>query len=331
MEAFQTETLGDWKDITHFNNEFLHLTMDAGLIDACRMLIENNIHRLPIIDPVSGDIFSILNQKPLLKFLFNIPKVRTLSHLNSTIEEAGVGSFDNIAVAHKDTKVIEALNRLLDEKVAALPIVDEEGKLVNIFSKFDVFNLESFADLEITLDEATKLRMFFDGVYSCKGSDSVLECLEKLVRADVNRLVVVDGEDKVEGIVTVSDMIAFLVLRHNDDSKENSPTRRNTRANLGTSQEGEGDPNKVTFYNRLSPECGQAGDSENVTVIAVTPRKLSAGRKFAKEDTIVVEEDAVKVVDSVDSAGHSAHTSLSDSPPDCSPPRWFRADEAEVL
>ena len=326
--------------------------MDAGLIDACRMLIENNIHRLPIIDPVSGDIFSILNQKPLLKFLFNIPKVRTLSHLNSTIEEAGVGSFDNIAVsdiriwckalfkllilfvlqvAHKDTKVIEALNRLLDEKVAALPIVDEEGKLVNIFSKFDVFNLESFADLEITLDEATKLRMFFDGVYSCKGSDSVLECLEKLVRADVNRLVVVDGEDKVEGIVTVSDMIAFLVLRHNDDSKENSPTRRNTRANLGSSQEGEGDPNKVTLYNRLSPECGQAGDSENVTVIAVTPRKLSAGRKFAKEDTIVVEEDAVKVVDSVDSAGHSAHTSLSDSPPDCSPPRWFRADEPEVL
>ena len=80
-------------------SEFLHLTMDAGLIDACRMLIENNIHRLPIIDPVSGDIFSILNQKPLLKFLFNIPKVRTLSHLNSTIEEAGVGSFDNIAVS----------------------------------------------------------------------------------------------------------------------------------------------------------------------------------------------------------------------------------------
>ena len=81
-------------------SEFLHLTMDAGLIDACRMLIENNIHRLPIIDPVSGDIFSILNQKPLLKFLFNIPKVRTLSHLNSTIEEAGVGSFDNIAVSY---------------------------------------------------------------------------------------------------------------------------------------------------------------------------------------------------------------------------------------
>ena len=71
--------------------------------------------------------------------------------------------------ANKDTKVIEALNRLVNERVAALPIVDEDGRLINIFSKFDVFNLESFADLETSLEEVTKLRMFFDGVYSCKG------------------------------------------------------------------------------------------------------------------------------------------------------------------
>lgn len=71
--------------------------------------------------------------------------------------------------------MIEALNRLLNEKVAALPIVDEDGRLINLFSKFDVFNLETFADLEITLEEVTslkrKLRKFFYGVYSCKGKN----------------------------------------------------------------------------------------------------------------------------------------------------------------
>ena len=75
--------------------------------------------------------------------------------------------------ANKDTKVIEALNRLVNERVAALPIVDEDGRLINIFSKFDVFNLESFADLETSLEEVTKLRMFFDGVYSCKGQSDL--------------------------------------------------------------------------------------------------------------------------------------------------------------
>ena len=63
------------------------------------MLIENRIHRLPVIDPETGDLFAILNQKPLLKFLFNIPKVRTLTGLSESIEEAGVGSYDNISVS----------------------------------------------------------------------------------------------------------------------------------------------------------------------------------------------------------------------------------------
>ena len=79
-----------------------------------------------------------------------------------------------IQTATKDTKVIEALNRLVNERVAALPIVDEDGRLINIFSKFDVFNLESFADLETSLEEVTKLRMFFDGVYTCKGKKQTI-------------------------------------------------------------------------------------------------------------------------------------------------------------
>ena len=79
--------------------KFIHLTLDSGLIEACRMLIENRIHRLPVIDPETGDLFAILNQKPLLKFLYNIPKVRTLTGLSESIEDAGVGSYDNISVS----------------------------------------------------------------------------------------------------------------------------------------------------------------------------------------------------------------------------------------
>ena len=70
-----------------------------------------------------------------------------------------------------------------------------------------------------------------------RGDESVLDVMERLVKADVNkweldqliseqrskpthltillilRLVVVDNDDKVVGIVTVSDIIHFLVLR----------------------------------------------------------------------------------------------------------------------
>ena len=72
-------------------------------------------------------------------------------------------------VASKETKVIEILNKFLEEGVTALPIVDSEGKLTNIYSKFDVFSLESFFDLEITVEEATGHKIYFEGVYNCRG------------------------------------------------------------------------------------------------------------------------------------------------------------------
>ena len=50
------------------------------------------------------------------------------------------------------------------------------------------------------------------------GTDSVFSVLETLVVRDVSRLVIVDGEEKVEGVVTVSDLIDYVVLRHVDST-----------------------------------------------------------------------------------------------------------------
>ena len=44
--------------------------------------------------------------------------------------------------------------------------------------------------------------------------------------ANVNRLVIVDDDQRVVGIVTVSDFIHFLVLRHSSTA----PSNRNIRA-----------------------------------------------------------------------------------------------------
>jgi len=215
MKVF-TEPLKDWQEIIHSRKEFLHLTLQSRLIDACRILLENKIRRLPVVDSNTGTIFSILNQKPILKFIYNILKQKSVKvrSLDISIREAGVGSFQNIAVANNETKVIEILNKFLEEGITALPIVDSEGKLTNIYSKFDVFSLESFYDLEIPVSEASKHKIYFEGVYNCKGTDSVFSVLEAVVVRDVSRLVIVDGEERVEGVVTVSDLIDYVVLRN---------------------------------------------------------------------------------------------------------------------
>ena len=143
-----------------------------------------------MVDSKTGTIFSILNQKPILRFIYNILKQKSVkvSSLDISIRDAGVGSFQNIAVspeqrkrykaviliiglqvANNETKVIDILNKFLEEGITALPIVNSEGKLTNIYSKFDVFSLESFFDLEIPVSEASKHKIYFEGVYNCKG------------------------------------------------------------------------------------------------------------------------------------------------------------------
>lgn len=46
-----------------------HLSYLCSLFEAVYTLIKNRIHRLPVLDPVSGTVLYILTHKRLLKFL----------------------------------------------------------------------------------------------------------------------------------------------------------------------------------------------------------------------------------------------------------------------
>lgn len=43
---------------------------DASMYDAIKSLIQNRIHRLPVIDPDTDNVLYILTHKRILKFLF---------------------------------------------------------------------------------------------------------------------------------------------------------------------------------------------------------------------------------------------------------------------
>lgn len=50
---------------------------DASLYEAIRTLIQNRIHRLPVIDPDTGNVLYILTHKRILRFLFLYVSMRT--------------------------------------------------------------------------------------------------------------------------------------------------------------------------------------------------------------------------------------------------------------
>ena len=153
--------------------------------------------RLPIIDPESGNVLYILNQRQLLRFLLNfVPNLQYFDHLTTSIVAAGVGTYTNVKVqilfiswklitdyvvvqvASYGTKVVDAVNQFVTHNISSLPIVDKQGNCVDVFCKFDMIQMaasHAFSDLEVTVAQALEERkQYFEGVFTCRGLQFVV-------------------------------------------------------------------------------------------------------------------------------------------------------------
>ncbi|XP_076349385.1 5'-AMP-activated protein kinase subunit gamma-1-like isoform X2 [Tachypleus tridentatus] len=219
IEELEEHKLETWRSVLKEKvKPFVSIGPDASLYEAIKQLIHGKIHRLPVIDPQTGNALFILTHKRILKFLFlyfsELPKP---SYLNQTLQELQVGTFDKIATAKEDTPLITVLNQFIERRVSALPIINEQNKVVDIYAKFDVIHLaaeKAYNNLDITVKKALEHRdQWFEGVLKCKADDTLGYVLETLVKAEVHRLVMVDDDDHVVGVVSLSDILKFLVLR----------------------------------------------------------------------------------------------------------------------
>lgn len=99
---------------------------------------------------------------------------------------------------------------------------------MDIYSKFDVINLaaeKTYNNLDITVTQALKHRcQYFEGVMKCHKMETMETIVDRIVKAEVHRLVVVDERSSIEGIVSLSDILQALVLSPADACKEENLT-----------------------------------------------------------------------------------------------------------
>ncbi|XP_055007511.1 5'-AMP-activated protein kinase subunit gamma-2-like isoform X4 [Boleophthalmus pectinirostris] len=207
----------------------VNISPDASLFEAVYTLIKNKIHRLPVIDPVTGNALYILTHKRILKFLqLFMREMPKPAFMKQSLGELGIGTYREIAFIHPDTPIIKALNIFVERRVSALPVVDDAGKVVDIYSKFDVINLaaeKTYNNLDITVTQALKHRsQYFEGVVKCHRMETLDTIVDRIVKAEVHRLVVVDEHSNIEGIISLSDILQALVLSPADVRKEETVT-----------------------------------------------------------------------------------------------------------
>uniref|UniRef100_A0A493TGP9 Protein kinase AMP-activated non-catalytic subunit gamma 3 n=1 Tax=Anas platyrhynchos platyrhynchos TaxID=8840 RepID=A0A493TGP9_ANAPP len=124
VEEHKIET---WREV-YLQGSFkplVYISPSNSLFDAVYSLIKHKIHRLPVIEPTSGNVLHILTHKRILKFLHifgsTIPKPR---FLKKTVQELCVGTFRDVAVVPETAPIYTALEIFVDRRVSALPVIN---------------------------------------------------------------------------------------------------------------------------------------------------------------------------------------------------------------
>lgn len=216
MEDLEKHTLHNWKKILRPTRKPLcSVGPDESLHEAINMLSKNRVHRLLMIDPVSGDVLYILSHKRILRFLFvYLNEFPELTFFHKTLLDLNIGTFDGIISVTDDTSVKEAFQLLLDNDISALPILDENGVLLNVYPKYEVLNLVSeklYLNLSLTIgDVRNKKKDWEEKLQKCSSTITLYEALEIIVRTESHRLLLVNKDDKLAGVVSLSDILVYL-------------------------------------------------------------------------------------------------------------------------
>lgn len=146
-------------------------------------------------------------------------------------------------IKFKDVNTISYVaNVLREKKISGAPIVDEDNKVIGVISEGDIMRLievhspninlilpapldliELPVRMRLELDELAKGvskaasvlvgEIMTKEVVKAKGDFSISDAASLMDRHDVNRLPVVDENDKLIGIITRGDIIGALVKK----------------------------------------------------------------------------------------------------------------------
>ncbi|KAG2149943.1 hypothetical protein BD769DRAFT_1409419 [Suillus cothurnatus] len=247
VETFRLESIRDIeKSLGVATPPMLAEHPNSTLYKAARVLIQTHARRLPLLDydTETGHevIVSVLTQYRLLKFI-SINCTREIQQLHLSLRKLKIGTYVSsnppppnpenpetqnpyypIATATLDTPVFDVVHMFSERAISAVPIIDQDGIVVNLYETVDVITLVrlgAYQSLDLTISEALNQRSpDFPGVVICTAGDSLGTLLELIKKRRVHRLVVVEGDEEEKkggkkgrllGIITLSDVLRYVI------------------------------------------------------------------------------------------------------------------------
>lgn len=211
------------------SKDFKYIKGEQNIKEAAKILYENRIHGLPVVNS-KMELIGIVSPTEILK---NLPK-----NVDGIIEDY----FTNLVVpTYQDTPIDVVMEIINITHEHALPILDDQKNLVGIVTDGDLFKLShiresvSHSDIgmggdedewtwegirdtirlhystsKVSLPPVPVKEIMITNVIKAYKSTPINEVAEKMLKNNISHVPVVDSENHLLGMVTDIDLMAYM-------------------------------------------------------------------------------------------------------------------------
>ncbi|KAI4163438.1 MAG: hypothetical protein LQ342_002945 [Letrouitia transgressa] len=206
--------------------ETISIRPTRPLYEACRRMLETRARRIPLVDyddeTGRAMVVSVVTQYRILKFV--AVNVHETQLLRKPLKHLKLGTYKNLETAKMETPVFEVIHQLVNCNISSVPILNSDGVVTNVFETVDVITLikgANYDELNLNVGEALQKRSEdFPGIYTCSIEDRLDTIFDTIRKSRVHRLVIIDEDSRLIGILTLSDILEYILLDgEGDDSK----------------------------------------------------------------------------------------------------------------
>nr|GMC71680.1 sucrose nonfermenting 4-like protein isoform X1 [Ipomoea batatas] len=247
-EELEMHTISSWKNeklryqrdvagalLPLQRRELIQVGPDDSLTDVALTILRNEISSVPVIhSPEDGSCPQLLHIACLAGILKHICRhfrhcLQYLPLLQQSICNLPVGTWTRefgwannrtLLTLHASSSLGCALNLLIKARISSIPIVNDNGVLINIYSRSDITSLANGSVYAHIQPDQTMLSQVLE-VLNEAGQDRYRVCtrfaplytvMEVLSDPAVRRIVVIDSSTRrVEGIVTLRDVFNLIL------------------------------------------------------------------------------------------------------------------------
>ncbi len=210
------------RDIMH--REVSTVSPGTPLVQAMNLLLNKIYRALPVVD-VNRKVVGILTEGDLLRHS-NLPnasvqlfltdaelqaQLHRLQEENHTVAEAMTAPAITIT---DDTPITVAMETMLENDIKRLPVVDADGRLQGVFSRVDILRalaqppVAALPRQSIAVGADTTVgEVMLISVPSVKQDAPLAKVVDLLLGTSQRRVVVVDDDRRVVGIITDGDLL----------------------------------------------------------------------------------------------------------------------------